>query len=293
MFDEIKPYTRTITVATTYKYIDIKNLFNVLPITPYKVVVKKRGRKKKGTPIYHNRDVKDGSIITLKFEGSRRGVNLKNKESKGFFRNALTVYMIIDHAPINFKIYYNGKFKITGCKKKEKSVKCMKYFYKHLKKYPKLYELENENENEDEITYVFIHGMRNITFDVGFQINRQRLDTYINNNTRYTSLLSPSVGYAGINIRLPFEHDLSSLEGRKLIRKNGRWSKLKKIVYNDYIEMSKDKSFEKKKRHNTFLVFHSGNVIMTGLHKDSQREQFNEFMRVITECREYIEEKLD
>ncbi len=44
-FDEIKVSTKTF-IAMTNLTIDLKKLFEYLPITDYKVVPKKRGRKK-------------------------------------------------------------------------------------------------------------------------------------------------------------------------------------------------------------------------------------------------------
>ena len=59
--------------------------------------------------------MKEGSIITLKYQEECRGVDLnakKNKKKKTltkkkFFRNALTVVMKVDNKLINFKISKN------------------------------------------------------------------------------------------------------------------------------------------------------------------------------------------
>jgi len=40
------------------------------------------------------------------------------------------------------------------------------------------------------------------------------------------------------------------------------------------------------------LVFHSGNVIMSGLDKVHMESTFNEFIGIINECKTHIEEKL-
>ena len=56
-FDSIKVSTKTYT-ATTNLIINIEKLFELIPVTPYVVTVKKRGRKKKGEQINHNKDIK-------------------------------------------------------------------------------------------------------------------------------------------------------------------------------------------------------------------------------------------
>ena len=47
-----------------------------------------------------------------------------------------------------------------------------------------------------------------------------------------------------------------------------------------------------KDKYTTFLVFHSGNVIMSGLDKPHMESTFNEFINIINECKSSIEEKL-
>jgi len=47
-----------------------------------------------------------------------------------------------------------------------------------------------------------------------------------------------------------------------------------------------------KKKYNTFLVFHSGNVIMSGMTKETMKDHFDCFQGMIREWRDQIEEKL-
>ena len=58
-FDDITVSTKTYT-ATTNLNINIQLLFESIPITPYVVTIKKRGRKKKGEQVNHNKDIEPG-----------------------------------------------------------------------------------------------------------------------------------------------------------------------------------------------------------------------------------------
>ena len=78
-FDDIKVSTKTI-IAKTNMTIDLKKLFDYLPITDYKVNPKKRGRKKKIEQIQEKIIIESGSIITLKYENDVRGVEIKKKK---------------------------------------------------------------------------------------------------------------------------------------------------------------------------------------------------------------------
>ena len=68
------------------------------------------------------------------------------------------------------------------------------------------------------------------------------------------------------------------------------------IKYTEYLETLSDEARFKedtKKRYNTFLVFHSGNVIMSGMVQKYMRPVFNDFVNIIKNARNEIEEKLD
>ena len=52
-------------------------------------------------------------------------------------------------------------------------------------------------------TVNFITVMTNIDFNVGFIVNRENLDKYMNQQTEHNSLLETSFGYTGVNIKFP------------------------------------------------------------------------------------------
>ena len=115
-FKDIPISTRTIIVSTNTN-INIENLYENLPITPYTVVRKKRGRKKKDVIEDINNSVPSGSIISVKYQDKLRGVELKPKKKQTkYFRNAVTIIMSMDNKFINLKVSTNGKFQVTGCK---------------------------------------------------------------------------------------------------------------------------------------------------------------------------------
>ena len=78
-FDDIKVSTKTFIIMTNL-VIDLPKLFDFLPVTDYTFVPKKRGRKKKISVDNPNKDVPQGSIVTLKYENKIRGIDLKQKK---------------------------------------------------------------------------------------------------------------------------------------------------------------------------------------------------------------------
>ena len=142
-------------------------------------------------------------------------------------------------------------------------------------------------------TTTFITVMTNIDFNVGFIVNRENLDKYMNNMTRHNSLLETSFGYTGVNIKFPANGYAMNTMMPKLCCKD-EWEDTM-VTYETYYKSLSEKDQQKiddKDRYTTFLVFHSGNVIMSGLAKPHMESTFNEFINIIDECKSSIEEKL-
>jgi len=288
IFNNIVISTETIIAKTNWK-VDIVELFNHLSVTEFTVVPKKRGRKSKEEKKEEKKiELLDGQIVTLKLGNKLKGVNLREKKNaKRFFRNSLTIVMYLDNKFINFKVSKNGKFQFTGCKNELHSQQCMKFIYEYTKGTSKIIQVCGQFSE-----IVFITVMTNINFNLGFCINRENLDEYINTKTRYYSLLETSFGYTGVNIKIPLEN-IDNIPITKISYRDDEWHN-DNFTYADYIESldEKDKRKEREKvRYNTFLVFQSGNVILSSPHKECMRKTYHEFLDIIKQCKPLIEEK--
>lgn len=286
-FDKLKVSTKTI-IAMTNLIIDIGALYPKINITDYITIKKKRGRKKINEINDPNKDIKEGSIIYAQYKDNIKGnsVKKKTKKNKKFFRNAITIIMVLKHQDlsvnklINFKISKNGKFQITGCKYLNDAKKIISYIWKLMNNFPNTYTLTKPN-----LKVIYHTVMTNMDFNVGFKVNREALDKYINTKTKYNSLLETSFGYTGINIKFVINDSLDELHIPTFELINGEW--IESITY------YKDVSTKKKKKYNTFLVFHSGNVIMSGMIPQLMKPAFIQFADIINISKNLIQEKLD
>jgi len=293
-FDYIPVSTKTFT-ATTNLNINLEILFNYLPVTEYKIIEKKRGRRKKNVIKEQKFDLKNGSIITLKYKDKIKGVNLKknkNKKNKKWFRNSFTVVIIIDKI-INFKICKNGTFQMTGCKSSYHAIECVKYIWNYIKDYENnIYTFKNGNNH---LTTLFIPAMRNIDFSLGFNVDREKLAYHMSTQTEFRCLLETSFGYTGVNIKIPLDKDINTIKIQKLMYINNSWI-LEKTKYEEYLSTLSAKEQKNKlesQRYNTFLVFHSGKVIMSGINKYCMKDTYYSFKQIIETCYPLIKEKLD
>jgi len=304
-FGDIKTSTKTYTANTNIK-LNIEKIFDFLPITEYVLVVKKRGRKKKVDNINPNKDVPEGSIITIKYQDKIKGVELKPQKAKAkaktkWFRNSITIIIVLDKL-INFKMCCNGTFQMTGCKNHQHAESCVKYIWKYIRNQPDLYTFTNKNSGT-ELEVLFIPSMCNIDFSVGFIIDREKLNNYLckNNNFEYNNqnlhcLLETSFGYTGVNIKIPIKKPIEHLKIIKLVYSNQHgWQKYN-TTYQEYLKLLTPKEQKQKlksKKYNTFLVFHSGKVIMSGINQEYMIDIYYFFLEIIRNGYIHIREILD
>ena len=294
-FDDIVVSTKTFIVKTNL-VIDLKKLFDFIPVTDYVMLPKKRGRKKKVNFEESNKDVVNGSIITMKYENQIKGVDLKIRKSKKkkskWFRNSFTVVIVIDFKPVNFKICQNGMFQITGAKFDSQAEDCIKFIWSIIKD-------ENQTiynfSKGSQLEAIFIPAMRNIDFSLGFHVDREKLTKYMNSQTEFHSLLETSFGYTGVNIKFPIKEDIRDMRLKKItFRESGAEESY--MTYGDYlVELPEKEQIKKlkKNRYTTFLVFHSGKVIVSSITAELTKPAYNYFHDIIRRCRHEIEEKLD
>lgn len=303
-FSDIPVTTKTI-IAITGWNLNIQELFANLPIVPYQIVHKKRGRKGKEPEIDPNANIAQGSIITLKHQHNIRGVEIKHVKkvkvkntTRNYFRNALTIVMVLDKN-INFKLSSNGKFQMTGCKTDKQAETCVKKIWEYICEFSTkgIKVCENFEElRKKGFEVIFFNGLRNIIFYLGFNVNRIELNNYINKNTRHKSFFEEDTGYPGVNIKFNIVEEDVKLN--TMIYKNKKWRKGKKMYsefYDSLSEEDKKKEEEKKAKKdgecNHFFVFEKGKVILSGKYLETMKTSYDKFKVIIEKARDKIENK--
>lgn len=304
-FDDIEVSTKTFTATTNLK-INLERLYHNLPITPYIVIEKKRGRKPKVEVDDPNKNISKGSIITVKKNPVEyRGVLLKKpkvkknnqsntKTQEKPFRNSITIVMVLDKH-INFKLSRNGTFQLTGCKSKAHVEKCVEYIWDFIKDFDdngkKLYSFSSGNSLE----MLIIPCMRNIDFSLGFIVDRNKMRKYMKTRNDYYCLLETESGYTGVSIKQTLDEDITKMRiKRRMLQSDETW-KEEWTTYGEYLNTLKPKDRKnklEKERHVTFLVFQSGTCIMSGIKKAYKRDCYYKFIDMIRDAFDHIEERL-
>jgi len=249
-FDDITISTQTI-IGVSNTTLEIESIYESMPI--------------------------DDTILTIYYQNQYRGSDHKKRKKKTpvkYFRNALNIVIRITDKIINFKVSKNGKFQITGCRSYDHAIQVVRHFFDYVPSESICY------TTGAPIETVFYTVMTNIDFNVGFCINRQKLDTIINESTNINSLLETSFGYTGVNIKFPIEQEIHVSIPRLRYHPD-------KTVEIDHIPY---RYSQKKKKYNTFLVFHSGNIIMSGPNPLCMKSDYNAFVSLLRIWKPKIEE---
>ena len=277
-------------IVCTNIFFDTNKIYDFLPLVEYKVRKKRRGRKKNGYIPEKKQVVTDGSIIYIQNKEKQKGCYVKNK----YFRNSLSIIMVHNLNHINIKINTTGNLQVTGCKNESSIEYCIRKLWSILRTENDLYKFKDENDNTIKITY--IPYMCNIDFNLNYSIDRIKLDRYFNLNTSYPSIFESNIGHTGVNIKFPLKDDIRSMKIRyEEINKQNYITLQKTINYSDYLatlDKEKVKTKLSKKRFCTFLTFHSGKVIMSGMDIQLMEKSLIEFYNIMQTIKDKIVQKI-
>lgn len=279
-FDDLVVSTRTM-IATGNMEFNMEAIFETMPMMEMRV----KDSITKIIKIYYKDRMRQWGESTSSREQESEGGNKS-------FRNALNVIMMIGEKRVNFKVSKNGKFQLTGCKEEEHARRAVFSFLEILMQHCPGEIVWRANGAGKVIVYLET-VMTNVDCGVGYCINRQALDRIVNTTTSYHSLLETSFGYTGVNIKFPMRKnrydllvDVMEWEGGCPETLEERRRPLRELVMEPV-----DK--ESKPKYNTFLVFHSGRFIMSGMHEETMREDYDLFMSILKKHQGEIREVLD
>jgi hypothetical protein len=294
-FERIGISTETV-IALTNLQIDNTKFFQYVPITDFTPIEKKRGRKKRYCVQVPQVKLPYGSVISVQKGNSIRGAILKNKQKKNktfFLHSVTTVFVLKDNKQINVKVSNNGRFQMTGCKNESHYVETIILLMSYLKQ---IEEFTGEKiwkfSSGEKLEVTFNTVMKNMDFNIGFSIHRDKLDYFINTGTDFRSIFEGSIS-TGVNIKVPTVLD----QEEKLLKiaynmKTGEIER-SNVPYSSYYSSLEDKEKRKeqrKEKYHTFLVFSSGSIIMSSRGSD-MKPVFENLVKTLIKNRTKFEDQ--
>jgi hypothetical protein len=291
--DQIEISTSTI-ISSTNMDINLEWLYSILSIFQVQTTCRIKDLKQFQKHII---DINPpyGSITLKQFGNKIEGITFKKKKKKGPpFRNSLSLVMYVGKL-ITIKVPIKGKIHCVGCTSDKHPEKCIEILYHFMKQHPSSPETYRISKTP-QLTVVLFTVMTNFMLRIGFDINREHLDMFINRHTKYNSLLEASFGYTGVIIKMPFEIQNDQPGARLMTIDESGVVESKEISYGDYLKTLTNAERKKefgKRRKNSFMVFHSGTCILSCKTRELVRDSFKAFTEIVTYNREKIEEIID
>lgn len=182
---------------------------------------------------------------------------------------------------VNVKIS-KSKFQITGCKHADHAIYVAKIMLNMIfTRCPESIKITQSPigifNGETLPMVLFLHQMTNFKLTCPMFIDREKLDEVVYQTTDWLSFLEQSVGYSGVNIKLPYT--ITEPEELQMdipcIQYNQSTSSIRVDHYTfaEYFK-SLNPAYRQltiqwfKKKRVTFLVFNSGSVIVSGLNEE-------------------------
>jgi len=307
--------TKTI-ISFTNILINMENFFKYIPIRDISIE-RKNNRKKKIDNVFNIDDkqenIPSGSIVCVKWKNQERGTIIKtasivrnsnrkkHKRDKYFLNSITTIIYFNNHKYkdklINLKITNTGRIQMTGCKEDELTIECIRSLINTMDKVKQwigidLYHMNASYNNlipnyTNKIIIILYTVMKNKNINIGFKINREKLDNLINSNYQdYISIFDGTTSGAGVNIKTKIK----------------KWEENLPMYILDENKISLDfinannviKTFTKSVKHNlekyhTFLCFKSGSCIHSG-RGDDMNEALDNFVNILNTHKNEIEE---
>ena len=303
--------TRTMIAELNYN-INIKKLFDSLPIyhllkeygrthicymydkhnskgdvTKKKKKSKKKKKKEEGPASVSPSPIKGCPGPNIPVSTTTTTTTLKS------FRNSLNLLVESNSGRIlTIKAGRLGRFHITGARNEEECYSIIKYLVELILTSNKdifVFSSSADRRPSDSLLRVrFLTIMTNYIWNINFKIDKEKLNTLLNNQSDFINLYETSFGYTGVNVKKEIN-----------IEKYQNKIETPIFVYNQYENTWSRQSENRQKfgkdnrpKHNTFLVFNSGKIIVSGIQEEIMQSDFDLFSSFLLKNRHHIEEFL-
>ena len=240
--------------------------------------------------------LKHGDIISCQSKSQCRGLkfkknNIKTEKRMSYFRNEVSIEIYINNIILNLMVF-NHCIKIAGCKYHHHSLEVIEIFWeKYLMNDNTFWNLENTSDKT--VNFIFYPVMINYDFNLGFDINREKLNILMNDE-KYSLKVFMSqyetTGHTNVNIKMvsePMQSEYDCIEYSK--GQNGLYDLL-------YLTKTKDISYYKKKKNKkdyiTFIVFSTSEVILSGKDNNTMKDAYCFFIDTIQQNKDMIKETI-
>lgn len=304
-YDSLFVTTRTYVVFSNLK-IDKPLLFGAIECAALKHPL---GTKK--MMVNDSENLEDGDIVCAEYQGIIKGRSFQ-KRKKQQMLNCVTVIMKVgsdaaagvlgdDKRAVskfyNIKISDKGRIQITGCTSERPVYFIISRLWNMLLSIKGAWEITDIFPSAPPETVVAFSTsvMNNCSFNLGFVVDRELLNSLIKIETEYISIFESSDNYSAVNIKISSRaEDLQDLMINKYLFDSAGEGTVVRARYDELLDTLSEKERARKltlkSYMNTFLVFDSGSVISVGvISPTNYSDAYEKFISMIIRFRKKIE----
>lgn len=222
-----------------------------------------------------------GKITNAKYSSGTK----KTSDKCNNFSNCIILTINFDKV-INVKIFNNGVFHLTGCKKYSHAYDAIIKLWTIMDGTQDFFTSKKYGFTQNGFEAFIISAMRNIDFKLGFKIDREKLCNEIFTKTPYkvTPMISP--GFMRVQISIPLDN-INDMKVHRIY--------IKDTIVNDTILMhdifwslinETKKPLKNKKI--AISIFQTGSVLMSGVDEMYQNYYYDWFIKFIQEIKSII-----
>ncbi|MGL5357028.1 MAG: hypothetical protein ACRDAQ_10905 [Cetobacterium sp.] len=259
-FENLRTSTQTFTVKSNILIMDLQLFFekiDLLKNDEVEIVNMKYKTQKKG--VFEEQIKKRISKKKVKSDND-------NSKLKRNFLNCVSIVALTEKK-INIKVFKNGVFQITGCRKECDVTKCINIIFTQLK-HLDIYELR---KGETFFVILVKSAMRNVDFNVNYTVNREILSEHLRKYSKY-NIPPLSSKNMGVKMKTPF--NIKNLPITKIEYRPEEHVTHKLFLRDCIDEIEPDKTRQKAKFENKFnnaTIFQNGKVLMSCVDETFQK----------------------
>ena len=213
-----------------------------------------------------------GPLIHVSYKKMEKGFK-KKKKPKNTSKNFLNCISFTFNKKVNLKVFRNGVVQLTGCKSLEHCKFGIIIFWDIIKNISCI----------DSLELFLVSVMRNVNFNLGFFVDREKLGKYIlGRPSKYK--ISPVIG--GF-IGMRFVIELESIDDMPVYKFK---MNDKGLIEEEPIPYEKFNNKKTKKNIN-IAIFQTGRVLISGIHEKYQNPIIEWFLKLIEEVKDDIKIK--
>ena len=234
----------------------------------------------------------DEDLVHVLYRKREKGEKKKRKVKPNpkNFLNCISLTFRSSCKKVNLKLFKNGVIQLTGCKGVDHSKSVLLSFWKVVRK-------TTLRHRFDCLECYLVSVMRNINFNLGFSIDREKLGNYVVNNSN-SYVISQVVGGFMDRFVILVESIKDMPVYRLKIENEKDIEEGETVKYEEFLDGIKDSAHfsnlnSSAKKYITVTIFQTGRVLFSGPHEKYQDPVIDWFFSLVEKIADDIKVSRD